>query len=134
MRILKKDAPRPVLKKPIFTHMKNVNPSASGANVFAKILSVKKVEDALRNSEGKVLTEVLLGDSTASAILNLTDPKYDDLKAGDVVALRNLKVVVVKGFVRLEIDPWGKITKENFDIPEVNRDFNVSAILYELKQ
>jgi len=57
------------------------------------------------------------------------------LKEGKYLTIRNAKVDIVQGRIRLVVDQWGKIefNEEVTEKFEVNKENNVSAIEYELK-
>ena len=52
----------------------------------------------------------MVGDETGIAHLRLVGDQFSELKVDDVIALRNTRVNVIKNYLRLEIDVWGKIT------------------------
>ena len=45
---------------------------------------------------------------------------------GDVLAFRNGRSCVFDKHMRLEIDRWGKITKEDLEIESVNQEKDLS--------
>jgi replication factor A1 len=63
---------------------------------------------------------------------SLSPEQIELLKPGRTVVLRNARVDMFKGYMRLAVDKWGKIeaaTDVNFN---VNLNNNLSAIEYEL--
>jgi len=75
----------------------------------------------------------LVADSTGSVVLIAQDDQLNLLVPGKNYSLRNAKIVMFKGFMRLEVDEWGKIVPINEIInPKVSK--NVSLIEYELVQ
>eukprot|EP01016_Furgasonia_blochmanni_P027968 TRINITY_DN293_c0_g1_i5.p3 TRINITY_DN293_c0_g1~~TRINITY_DN293_c0_g1_i5.p3 ORF type:complete len:101 (+),score=22.72 TRINITY_DN293_c0_g1_i5:404-706(+) len=53
------------------------------------------------------------------------------LAPGKIIAIRNGRVEVIRGNIRLEVDRWGKVTEETVSIPSVNNEKNISSIEYE---
>ena len=60
--------------------------------------------------------------------------QVDQLKEGAALHLRNAKVDMFKGSMRLVVDKWGVVEKAEGDDAKlkVNEDNNLSAIHYEL--
>ena len=54
----------------------------------------------------------MAGDETGVANLRLKGELVEKLVEGTVIAIRNGRVMIVKGHIRLEIDRWGKVTVE----------------------
>ena len=62
------------------------------------------------------IADIVAGDDTGIVQVRLKDDITDSLEVGDVIAIRNGRVMIAKSHIRLEIDRWGKVTKEVFYI------------------
>lgn len=51
---------------------------------------------------------------------------------GDTVEIRNGKIEMFQGFMRLEVDKWGKIVRSASPLADVNAAKNMSSVEYEL--
>lgn len=58
--------------------------------------------------------------------------QLDVLKPGETVEIRNGKIEMFQGFMRLEVDKWGKIVPSSTPLAEVNSAKNMSSVEYEL--
>ncbi|URE08544.1 DNA-binding protein-related [Musa troglodytarum] len=78
------------------------------------------------------VAECLVGDDTASIVFTARNEQVDLLKPGATVILRNAKIDMFKGCMRLAVDKWGRIEvaePANFGVKEDN---NLSMVEYEL--
>lgn len=73
---------------------------------------------------------VMVG-STPGYRLTSSD-QLDVLKPGETVEIRNGKIEMFQGFMRLEVDKWGKIVPSSTPLAEVNSAKNMSSVEYEL--
>lgn len=85
--------------------------------------------------EGEKQHEVICGDDTGTVTLNLTPSQFLPCEAGKYIRVQNAKVRMNSGYIRIEVDKWGKVSSA--ETPEATFDVNlkndVSAIEYELK-
>lgn len=119
--------PKP-LKKPKFGAVSKLNPTSKGLN-----LKLKAVGDPSKTENGKFY-EVLVGDSSGTVMLSLTEAQYEGFKGKmGTVSVQNGAVKMVKGHILLVVDKWGKVgpSDEEFE-GEVNKDKNMSVTEYEL--
>ncbi len=58
--------------------------------------------------------------------------QIDRVQPGKTVILRNAKIDMFKGFMRLAVDKWGKIDSTENATFEVNSENNLSKVEYEL--
>lgn len=114
-----------VLKKPVFVKISSVEPEMKGLNFFAKVLEVNK-EDGI--------TSVKVGDETGSVTLRvLVADKALACEVGKIMRIQNARVVMVKGFMNVQIDKWAALKPEDAVVGEVNTKKDMSAIEFELK-
>ncbi|KAG6778128.1 hypothetical protein POTOM_017978 [Populus tomentosa] len=98
-------------------------------NELAKLKALHQKSLAQQNSEE---TEHLLGESSQSFCKNASPPMDQSQTLGATVILRNAKIDMFKGSMRLAVDNWGRVEvaePANFAVRENN---NLSLVEYEL--
>ncbi|PPS01294.1 hypothetical protein GOBAR_AA19352 [Gossypium barbadense] len=77
------------------------------------------------------IAECLIGDETGTVLFTARNDQ-ELMKPGNTVILRNAKIDMFKGSMRLAVDKWGRIEvtePANFIVKEDN---NLSLVEYEL--
>jgi len=74
----------------------------------------------------------LAGDNTGCVILTARNDQIDVVQPGKTIVVRNAKIDMFKGFMRLAVDKWGKVELSEPATFEVNATNNLSNIEYEL--
>lgn len=77
-----------------------------------QIISMQVSTVSKYNGNDMAISDLLCGDSTGVVEVRLKGRDTDGLQEGNVIAVRNGRIMIVKGHIRLEIDRWGKVTKE----------------------
>jgi len=116
------------LRKAKFQKVNTINPDSTGLNLYLKVVSCEVVE----GSDGK-LAEAKCADDTAALTLRVRDAQVATCAAGKSIIVRNARVRMQKGFVRVEADKWGKIevSPEEHAFETVSTP-DISATEYEL--
>lgn len=73
-----------------------------------------------------------MGDDTGVITFTARNEQVDVMKEGATLIIRNAKIDMFKGTMRLAVDKWGRIEvtePANFTVKEDN---NLSAVEYEL--
>ncbi|KAL8506433.1 hypothetical protein ACS0TY_017353 [Phlomoides rotata] len=83
----------------------------------------------LRNTR---IAEYLVGDDTTSILFTARNDQVDLMKPESSVILRNAKIDMFKGSMRLAVDKWGCIKVSQPTTFVVKEDNNLSLIEYEL--
>jgi len=122
-----KPPPTP-LKKPKFGKVAGIKPQGKGLNLRVKLLEAPSSVEG----PGKTFREVLCGDASGSVVLSLAPDQMPTCKEGETIEVRNGRVIMVKGHIRVGVDKWGKIEASEEQLDEVNKDKNVSNVEYEL--
>ena len=65
-------------------------------------------------------------------LTTLSPPSVDLMKAGTTVILRNAKIDMFKGSMRLAVDKWGRVEVTEPAEFAVKEDNNLSLVEYEL--
>jgi len=125
------DAPKPPpkpLKKPKSGKVDGIKPQAKGLNLRVKLLEAPSSVEV----QGKTFREVLWGDDSGSVVLPFALDQMPGCKEGKTIGVRNGRVIMVKGHVRVGVDKWGKMDVSEEQLDEVIKDKNVLAVEYEL--
>ncbi|CAN8272257.1 unnamed protein product [Cochlearia groenlandica] len=64
------------------------------------------------------ISECLVGDETGIVVFTARNDHVDLMKEGKIVTLRNAKIDMYKGSMRLAVDRWGRVevVEEHADI------------------
>eukprot|EP01120_Amphizonella_sp_Union-15-10_P009701 TRINITY_DN3739_c0_g2_i3.p1 TRINITY_DN3739_c0_g2~~TRINITY_DN3739_c0_g2_i3.p1 ORF type:complete len:169 (+),score=36.47 TRINITY_DN3739_c0_g2_i3:487-993(+) len=126
--------PLPTKTKSTFVKCSALKPGTKGHNLLLKVLSSEVVVEAERSDNTKVkFAEAVVGDETGSIVLTAKNDQVDIAQPGSTIEIRNAKIDMFKGYMRLVVDKWGKITQATSPATfEVNRSNNLSTVEYEL--
>lgn len=129
-------APKQALRKPVFVKVDQLKPGTSGHTLTVKVVSSNTVlqkgrpgADPLRQSR---IAECLVGDETGTILFTARNEQVDILKPEATVILRNAKIDMFKGSMRLAVDKWGRIQETEPATFTVKEDNNLSLVEYEL--
>ncbi|KAJ9169566.1 hypothetical protein P3X46_017743 [Hevea brasiliensis] len=124
------------LRKPVFTKIDQLRPGTSGHTLNVKVVSTKMVLQKGRSDGPQVrqmrIAECLVGDETGMIIFTARNDQVDLMKEGTTVTLRNAKIDMFKGSMRLAVDKWGRVEVTEPASFTVKEDNNLSLIEYEL--
>ncbi|KAK4364065.1 hypothetical protein RND71_015423 [Anisodus tanguticus] len=134
-------------KKPVFVKVETLKPGTHGHNLTVKVVNsntVKatggggggggggRVSTSLSPRAPPRISECLVGDETGVILFTARNEQVDLMKPGANVILRNAKIDMFKGSMRLAVDKWGRVeVTEPADIA-VNEQNNLSLVEYEL--
>ncbi|KAG6488019.1 uncharacterized protein At4g28440-like [Zingiber officinale] len=126
-------------RKPVFIKVDQLKPGTSGHTLIVKVVSsniVRQKDRPAAAAAGQLrparISECLIGDETASIVFTARNEQVDLLKPGATVILRNAKIDMFKGCMRLAVDKWGRTEVTKPAGFEVNKDNNLSLVEYEL--
>ncbi|KAL5100550.1 hypothetical protein RYX36_004877 [Vicia faba] len=124
------------LRKPVFTKVDQLRPGTSGHTITVKVVDTKMVMQRGRpdgpQSRQMRIAESFVGDETGVIILTARNDQVDLMKEGSTIILRNAKIDMFKGSMRLAVDKWGRIEVTEPATFTVKEDNNMSLIEYEL--
>ncbi|KAJ6728126.1 hypothetical protein OIU79_021067 [Salix purpurea] len=128
---------KPVLRKPVFTKVDQLKPGTGGHTLTVMVLNFNTVLQKDRRSVSQHLrptriAECLIGDETGTIIFTARNDQVDLMKAGTTVILRNAKIDMFKGSMRLAVDKWGRVEVTEPAEFAVKEDNNLSLVEYEL--
>lgn len=110
-----------------------LGPNSRQVNVHVKVLSKsppREVISRMDNSTRRV-SDILVGDETGCILMTLWDDDIDRVKESEVVYLKNGYVSLFKGSMRLNKGRYGTFETPTKEIPEVNRENNLSDRHFE---
>jgi len=119
-------------RHPYINTLDRLEPELTGLTYKVNVISNEKVIDHML-SDGKRFARglVVVGDSTASAVFIAINEQIELMKPGSNYILRNAKVVMYKGWMRIEVDDWGKVDPIEEEIVP-NKKKSMSTVEYEL--
>ncbi|KAL9226332.1 hypothetical protein vseg_002159 [Gypsophila vaccaria] len=125
------------MKKPVFTKVEQLRPSTSGHNLVVKVVDAKLIMQRGGRPDGPQLrqmqlAECLVGDETGIIVFTARNDQVEKMKAGSTVTLRNAKIDMFKGTMRLAVDKLGRIEEADAADFAVKEDNNLSLIEFEL--
>ncbi|KAI3815019.1 hypothetical protein L1987_14670 [Smallanthus sonchifolius] len=131
---------KPALRKPVFIKVGDLKPAAAGLTLVAKVLTSEIVlqkglaasPSPSPNVRNVRIAECLVGDETGSILFTARNDQVDLMKPGASVIIRNGKIDIFKGSMRLAVDKWGRIEVTDPVTFEVKEDNNLSVMEYEL--
>ncbi len=115
--------------------VEKLSPSSRRANLVVKVLEIpEKKTITTRSGETKTLAEVLVGDESASVVMTLWENQIDEVNEGDIIAIDNGYVSLIRGNIRLNIGKYGSMEKrEDIELGEINTENNISNKIYEME-
>ncbi|EEF50824.1 uncharacterized protein At4g28440 [Ricinus communis] len=125
-------------RKPVFVKVDQLKPGTNGHTLIAKVLASDTVlhkgratasSNRLRNTR---IAECLIGDETGTILFTARNDQVDLMKPETTVILRNAKIDMFKGSMRLAVDKWGRIEVTEPAKFAVKEDNNLSLVEYEL--
>lgn len=118
-----------------FVQIKDLFPGTHGHNLVVKVASSSVVLEKMRADGTKIrVAEAVVGDASGSVIFTARNDQIPMIDScGTTVIIRNARIDMFKGFMRLSVDKWGKLEAAtqpaSFDVNIVN---NLSNVEYEL--
>lgn len=123
------------MKKPAIK-VDQLRPGTSGLTITVKVVNAKMVMPRGQNDgrQGRQMriAECLVGDETGIIVFTARNAHVDIMKTGATVTLRNAKVDMFKGSMRLAVDKWGSVEPTDAADFTVKEDNNLSLIEFEL--
>ncbi|OIT27636.1 PREDICTED: uncharacterized protein At4g28440-like [Nicotiana attenuata] len=136
---------KPAKRKPVFIKVDQLKPGTSGHNLTVKVVNANTVLSKkprnpssslrvpARPQQNTRITECLVGDESGSILFTARNDQVDMMKPDATIILRNAKIDMFKGSMRLAVDKWGRVEvaagPANFVVNEEN---NLSLVEYEL--
>ncbi|PON44466.1 Nucleic acid-binding, OB-fold containing protein [Parasponia andersonii] len=131
-------------RKPVFKKVDSLKPGTTGHTLTVKVVSLKTVKVGnkgparssamlmARPTQPTRIAECLVGDETGTILFTARNEQVDIMTPGTTVILRNAKIDMFKGTMRLAVDKWGRVEVTEPADFEVKEDNNLSLVEYEL--
>jgi len=119
--------PKP-LKKAKFAKVSGINPDSKGLNLKVKVTAAPTATEV----KGKTFHETLVADGSGMVILSVSPEQLPLVSKGAILEVRNAKVVMIAGHIRVAVDKWGKIAASEEELEEISTAKNVSETEFEL--
>jgi len=129
----------------VFVKVDQLKPGTKGHTLTVKVVDQNSVPQkpgaASSHLRPARISECLVGDETASILFTARNDQVDLMKPGTTVNLRNAKIDMFKGSMRLAVDKWGRVEVVDkwgrVEVTEpaeitVKEDNNLSLVEYEL--
>ncbi|KAL2505166.1 Nucleic acid-binding [Abeliophyllum distichum] len=124
------------MRKPVFTKVDQLRPGTNGHNLVVKVVSANVVMQKGRpdgpQSRQVLIAECLVGDETGTIVFTARNEQVVLMNPETTVILRNAKIDMFKGSMRLAVDKWGRVEVTEPASFTVKEDNNLSLIEYEL--
>ncbi|KAF5180418.1 Nucleic acid-binding, OB-fold-like protein [Thalictrum thalictroides] len=125
-----------VKRKPVFIKVDQLKPGTNGHNLTVKVVTSKTVLQKGRAASQHLrqtrIAECLVGDETGTIVFTARNEQVDMMKPGATVNLRNAKIDMFKGSMRVAVDKWGLVEVTEPAKFVVNEENNLSLVEYEL--
>lgn len=123
-----------------YTQVADLEPVSTGVNVVVKVVEKMEISEELgrRTDKKYKVGRMKVADKSAMISLKVTSEHIsscESLNTNDCLVVRNSRVDMVDGHMRLLVDRWGKVSApgEDMDVNfEVSRGVDMSLIEYEL--
>ncbi|KAL3615099.1 hypothetical protein CASFOL_040760 [Castilleja foliolosa] len=133
-------ATKPALRKPVFVKVESLKPGTNGHNMVVKVVNADTVLDKKpRNptfrgpqNQNTKIAECLIGDETGTILFTARNDQVELMKPGNTVIIRNAKIDMFKGSMRMVVDKWGLVEITEPATFVVKEDNNLSLVEYEL--
>ncbi|XP_061355585.1 uncharacterized protein At4g28440-like [Gastrolobium bilobum] len=127
-------APPLAKRKPVFIKVDQLKPGTTGNTLTVKVVTSKPVKTVANRGGPRPsrIAECLIGDETGTVVFTARNEQVELMNPGSTIILRNAKIDMFKGSMRLAVDRWGRIEvtePANFEVKEEN---NLSLVEYEL--
>ncbi|CAA7410182.1 unnamed protein product [Spirodela intermedia] len=126
----------PTKRKPVFIKVDQLKPGTSGHTLTVKVVDAKMVMQKGRPTAAHLrltkIAECLVGDETGTIVFTARNEQVDLMKPGATIILRNAKIDMFKGSMRLAVDKWGRVEVAEPAVFSVKDDNNLSLVEYEL--
>ncbi|ESQ54407.1 hypothetical protein EUTSA_v10026479mg [Eutrema salsugineum] len=129
-------------RKPVFVKVEQLKPGTGGHTLTVKVVDANPVVPVTRKartgtslsrpSQPSRIVECLIGDETGCILFTARNDQVDIMKPGETVILRNSRIDMFKGTMRLGVDKWGRIEATEPASFTVKEDNNLSLVEYEL--
>ena len=111
-----------------YVKIESLSSYSRGVNVRVRVVEKNEPRTVFskRDASEHRVTEALVGDETGCILLTLWDDAIEAVSVDDVIDIKNGYVNTFRGAMRLNIERYGTREKIEEEIPEVNKENNLS--------
>jgi ssDNA-binding replication factor A large subunit len=123
------------LEQARYTKIGDIRPGVHCFFVYGKILKATNSEITRISGDKVRICEGVIADDSGCATFHFEGTSAEQISIGAVVSIRNGRSEVVDEHIRLEVDKFGKIAKEDAsNVKSVNEKTDISAVAYERQE
>lgn len=122
---------QPQAQEKVWSKVKDLTPQSNRVNVLAKVVSVGEMREVpSRYGPPRKVSEVVVGDDTATVTMSLWEDQIAIANAGETLAVDNGFITLFRGHMRLNVGKYGKLEKSDKPLDTVNTELDMSAKEY----
>ena len=114
--VLRSLAPDPPLTS--WSKVSDLKPESHSLNLLLLVHSVEVIVEKESKLTGRIrIGEIVVGDATGSVVISARNEQIDILSPGTTVIVRNGRIDMFDGYLRLRVDKWGSLNsyKDQYD-------------------
>lgn len=121
-------------RQPVFKEVKDLRPGTKGHNLHVQVVESKVVLDRAKGPRSAPLkvAECLVGDASGVIVFTARNEQVDLVTKGAYLTIRNARIDMFRGSMRLVVDMWGKVEEGDVTDFKPKVDNNLSLVEYEL--
>ena len=120
------------LEKAKYCKISDIRPGQHCFFVYGKVLKATQSEITRISGDKVKICEGVLADETGCATFHLEGSNVELVTTGATISIRNGRSEVVDEHIRLEVDKFGKIAKEDAStVKSTNEKNDISSVAYE---
>ena len=106
--VLRSLAPDPPLTS--WSKVADLKPESHSLNLLLLVHSVEVIVEKESKLTGRIrIGEIVVGDATGSVVISARNEQIDILSPGTTVIVRNGRIDMFDGYLRLRVDKWGSL-------------------------
>ena len=123
------------LEKPRYTKIADVKPGLHCFFLYGKVLKASHSEITRISGDKVKVCEGVIADDSGCSNFHFEGSNCELVSTGATISIRNGRSEVVDEHIRLEVDKFGKIAKEDASVVKSTSDKNdISSVAYERQQ
>ena len=127
-------APDPPLTS--WSKVSDLKPESHSLNLLLLVHSVEVIVEKESKLTGRIrIGEIVVGDATGSVVISARNEQIDILSPGATVIVRNGRIDMFDGYLRLRVDKWGSLNsyKDQYDVDLTPITVNLAKNISETK-
>ena len=123
------------LEKPRYIKISEIKPGQHCYFVYGKVIKATHSEITRISGDKVKICEGVISDDSGCATFHLEGTNVEFVTTGATISIRNGRCEVVDEHIRLEVDKFGKIAKEDSSVVKGSNEKNdISSVAYEKQQ